>query len=98
MTHRGLFFCAKDDCYLAPEIWRGKIGNKLGLCAIHALRIGWINEMPKPIQEATLPQSSKSFLARLLEAQKNGNIDAALDELFPVLPERHWSEYREVPF
>lgn len=55
--------------------------------------------MPKPVQEATPPQNNRSFLARLLEAHKHGNMDAALDELFPMsMPERHWSEYREVPF
>lgn len=96
---RGLFYCGDTTCSLAPEIWRGDGLNKRGLCAIHALRIGWVNQMPKPVQESTPPQSSKSFLARLLEAHKHGNVDAELDKLFPmIMPERHWSEYREVPF
>ena len=55
--------------------------------------------MPDPVQEAKPVQSNKGFLARLLEAQKNGNVDAALDELFPLhLPAPHWSEVREYPF
>lgn len=107
MTHRGLFLCAESPCYLAPEIWRGEIGNKFGLCAKHALLAGWIDKMPEPAQESKPAINRKSFLTRLLDGLKNGNAADVLDELFPGAtdinlpthePVRHWSEYREYPF
>lgn len=96
---RGLFFCGDVTCSLGPEVWRGELRNKFGLCAKHALQIGWIDKMPEPVQEAKPVQGGKGFLARLLEAHKNGNMDAALDKLFPLhLPAPHWSDVRDFPF
>lgn len=99
IKRRGLFYCGDETCFLAPEVWRGDGSSKRGLCANHALQRGWISEMPKPVQESAPAQSKKSFLDRLLEATANGNVDAALDNLFALnAPARHWSEYREYPF
>lgn len=90
---RGLYFCGNDGCILGPEIWRGTNENRRGLCAPHALAVGWIDKIPAPVQDAK-PSNGKGFLSRLLE-----NKDGALDALFPM-PEvkQHWSEYREFPF
>lgn len=107
MTHRGLFFCANETCYLAPEIWRGKIGNRLGLCAEHALTIGWIDKIPEPVQQSKPAGNRKSFLTRLLEGEANGTTGSVLDASFPCddkqifpthEPTQHWSEYRDYPF
>lgn len=100
MVRRGLYFCDWDEsCWHIPEVWRGELLNKFGLCAKHALEVGWIDQMPEPVQEARPVQSNKGFLARLLEAHKNGSIDAALDELFPLhLPAPHWSDVQDFPF
>ena len=100
MVRRGLFLCDWDEfCWHIPEVWRGEFRNKFGLCAKHALQIGWIDQMSDPVQEAKPVQSNKGFLARLLEAHASGNVDAALDELFPLhLPVPHWSEVRDFPF
>lgn len=107
MKHRGLFYCGYDEtCGLAPEIWRGENGSKIGLCAKHALLTGWIDKMPEPIQEAKPVENNKGFLQRLLDGIENGTIADVLDKLFPhtasnsptTEPTPHWSEYRDYPF
>jgi hypothetical protein len=88
VTKRGLFFCAAESCYLAPEIWR----NGFGLCQKHAIEYGVIEAPPsKPKFE-----KRQSYLDRLLN-----EIDA--EKYAPPVPTspplaRNWWDNDGLPF